>query len=257
MRLQEVFNKHNTCQVVLSFTTNSEVLITAEDFEPNSKFRRMSRVRLSVDFELSGVIKDGVFIRNTGYELSDNHNETAAYVYRTYRGHDKNDYVLYVYQGEYKLIEHYKKAVSHKKVLDSTKERVIKEPKYDIPPAPDKVLCIYPHIICDKNDKAYYISFKHDDFKTDYVTKQYPYSFNDVNAYLKATVTGLSIATKYIDRVTRIEIHIPHNDYAKGIYMLPTGKWKAHQSNTKGYVNTMLEMRRYFQRHGISICFMV
>lgn len=253
MKLEQVFNNHNTCQVVLSLTNNNEVLITKDDFDHNSKFYRMSKVRLSVDFELSGVIQNDVFIQTTAQDLVENSN---AIIYRTYRGNGKNDYVLYVYQGEYKLIEHYKRAVSYKKLIESTKDRAVKEPKYDIPPNTDKILTICPHIRCKGKNKYYYVTFKHDDFDN-YITHEHQYSFNDVYAYLKATLFGLNVAKKYVKNITKIEIHIPNSEYAKGIYMFPTKRWEARKSITKNYVNSMLEMKQYFQEYGISICFML
>lgn len=253
MKLQDVFNNHQSCQVVLSLTNNNEVFITSEDFNPNSKFYRMSKVRLSVDFELSGIIQDGVFIRTTDYALAINSN---AIIYRTYRGKKKNDYVLYIYQGEYKLIEHYKKCVSYKKLIESTKDRVVAEPKYNTPPTPDKVLRICPHITTNNGDKSYYVSFKHNDFPCEYLTKQYTYSYNDVNAYLKATVFGLTVAKKYVDRISKIEVYHPDNEYSKGVYMFATGNWRAKRSMSKIYVNTIHMLKREFQEYGISICFM-
>ena len=54
MLLQEVYQSYCNHQVVLSLSNNNDVLITEDSFNPESKFFRTSKVRLGVDFVMSG-----------------------------------------------------------------------------------------------------------------------------------------------------------------------------------------------------------
>ncbi len=249
MLLQEVFNKHHNAQVVLSFSNNNEVLVTEDCFNVNSKFYRASRVRLGVDFVMSGVIQGETFLATTQTpEL--NHNE--AIIYRTYRGPHKTDYVLYIFTGEYKLLEHFKRAVSYKRVMAQTDTQLtlnsITEPDHD------KILHICPCI----DDMQYWVSFKNQDLANGvYHTKLYqnpfPYSYQ---GYFAGVILGLNIAKRYSDKINQVCIHHTNDEWARGVYMFPLKKWTPKNNCTREYVKNIEQLKKQLQVLGVSICFM-
>lgn len=135
MYLQNVFANNSNYQVVLSFSNNNQVLLTEECFKPNSKFMRRSRVRLGVEF----------------YYCS---SEGDLDIYRTRRGHDKTDYVVYVNKGDYVLLCSFKS--KHTKYIKKTEE---KQFSFKDMTAPDRepVVHAYPHA----NDNEVWVIFKY------------------------------------------------------------------------------------------------
>lgn len=249
MLLQDVFNQYvnDQAQVVLSFSNNDEVLVTKDSFDTNSKFYRSSKVRLGVDFVLSGIIKGETFIRTN--IIPKNHDE--AIIYRTYRGKGKTDYILYIYKGEYKLLNKYKKAVSYKRVIAQT-EKQLTFNDVTVPNA-DKVLHITPHI----HKMQYWVAFENRDFHVGiYNTKMYDNTMSyDYLGYMAATLLGLNIAKRYCDRINMVEIHVPNDQLAQGVSAFPTKKWVAKKTYTKQYVEQFDMLKKQLQCVGISICF--
>lgn len=250
MVLKEVFNSYSKeYQVVLSFSNNNEVLITEDCFCTESKFYRRSKIRLGVDFIMSGMIQENTFVRTTDQTTANN---SDAIIYRTYRGTGKTDYVLYIYKGEYKLLEHYKKKVSHNRVITQTSQMSINSITH---PVPDKVLDICPHI----EGKDYWVSYKHPELKTgEYCSPLYkntmPYSYL---GYMAGVLVGLTIAKSYPERINQVRIFHPDDEWSKCIYMFPLKKWKPKNSYTQDYVNKIEQLKKELMALGISICFMV
>lgn len=249
MTLQEVFNNHSQYQAVLSFSNNNEVLITDDCFCTDSKFFRRSKVRLGVDFVMSGVIQGDVFIHTTDSTTAGNSN---AIIYRTYRGTGKSDYVLYIYKGEYKLLEHFKKTVSHKRIITQTSKQMTLNSITQ--PAPDKVLDICPHV----DNMDYWVSYRNNGLKSGvYYSPLYkntmPYSYL---GYMAGVLVGLSVAKKYAGRINQVRIFHPDDNWSRGVYMFPLKKWRPKNSYTQDYVYRIEQLKKELQVLGISICFM-
>lgn len=251
MKLQELFNSHKGCQVVLSFSNNNEVLITDESFNPKSKFVRRSKIRLEMDFCVSGVIKGETLIHVTEGALPKRYD---VLIYRTYRGAGKTDYVVYVYTKEYKFLENIKRKVSHSRVVAQTDKHLTLNSITE--PMPDKVLDICPHI--DPKDNTYWVSYRHNDFKSwvynsPTYESTYPHSYI---CYLSGVIIGLTIAKKYPDKITQVRVFHPDDTMAKGIYMFALRRWKPKNEYTIGYTNSVNMLKKELQDLGISVCFM-
>lgn len=258
MKLQEIFNQYSDHQVVLSLSNNNEVLVTEDSFNPNSKFARCSRVRLGVDFIMSGVVQGDVFIYTKDESAVLNSN---AVIYRTNRGGSKNDYVLYIYKGEYKLLEHYKKITSCKSIIsnggfNSNIQGQQLTFNSNTKPDPDKVLDITPHL--DIN--GYYIIYKNPVFgecrsKT-YIPRRYPKSYY---IYMEGVLCGLSISRRYADKINLIRIHWPEEETSPGvhfIYKIPLGHIPPWNSLTQDYLDKVNVLKKELQDKNVSICFM-
>ena len=154
MLLKDIYNHYSNYQMVLSFSNNDEVLITEDCFNPDSKFFRRSKVRLGVDFVISGYIHGNTLIHTN--QISSN--ESDVLIFRTYRGSSKNDYLLYLHK-DYKILESIRKKVSRKRVIKQTEHQMTMNEITK--PIPDKTLLITPHM----DGEEYFISYKHDGFK--------------------------------------------------------------------------------------------
>lgn len=258
MKLHEVFQQYNKYQVVLSLSNNNEVLVTEDSFDSNSKFTRRSRVRLGVDFSLSGVIQNGAFHSTTAITPGTNLNE--AIIYRTHR-QTGNDYVLYIFLGEYKLLEHYKKIASRKSIIsnggfNSNIQGQQLTFNSTTSPDPDKVLDVTPHL--DSN--GYYIVYKSPVFgecrsKT-YIPRRYPKSYY---IYMEGVLCGLSISRRYADKINLIRIHWPEEETSPGVhflYKIPLGHIPPWDNLTKDYLNKVNVLKKELQDKNVSICFM-
>ena len=124
MKMQEMYFANSQYQVVLSFSNNEWVLLSAPCFEPNSEFIRRSKVRLEQDFYL---------VEST------NERDT----YRTYRGPKKCDYIAYVNKGEWMELKKYRETVSRGKTLHKSADRQ-KSVKNDTPPNKRPVIYATP-----------------------------------------------------------------------------------------------------------------
>lgn len=249
MTLQEVFNSYANYQVVLSFSNNNEILITDDCFCSDSKFFRRSKIRLGVDFLMSGVVQGNAFIQTTDQTAASNSN---VIIFRTYRGNKKSDYVLYIYKGEYKLLEHFKKKVSHKRIITQTSRQMTLNSITE--PSLDKVLDICPHV----KNMDYWISYRNNGLKSGiYYSPLYkndmPYSYL---GYMAGVLIGLTIAKKYVGRINQVRIFHPDYEWSKGIYMFPLKKWRPKNNYTQDYTNRIQQLKKELQDLGISICFM-
>ncbi len=130
MKMQEMYELNSRFQVVLSFSNNEWVLLSAACFEDNSEFIRRSRVRLEQDFYL--------------VESTDERS-----VYRTYRGAGLCDYVAYVNKGDYMVLEHFRKHMERSKTLRKTADRQ-KSVKNDTPPNKRPVIYATPYVVSDE-----------------------------------------------------------------------------------------------------------
>lgn len=134
--IKEVFTSTLTPVMVLSFSNDNDVQLHLEDLDPQSKLQRRSKVRLDVDFSL--VKTDGNLA-----------------IWKTYRGEGKNDYVVYVYNGEsYAAMKSYMhtRSVSTKKVQEEYKQLRIKDVTK---PNPDKTMHLYIDVESYRHCKYY------------------------------------------------------------------------------------------------------
>lgn len=246
MTLQEIYNKHQDHQIVLSFSNNNDVLITKDCFEQDSKFYRRSKIRLGMDFTLSAVIHKDEFITDTRITEGD------VLIYRTFRGDNYNDYVVYVYTGEYKLLEHYKKRASYRRVIAQTDKQLTFNSITS--PAPDKVLDICPHI----KGKHYFVAYRNNGLKrgihySNMYNNDKPYEYL---GYMLGVLVGLHTAKKYAGNITEVRVFCPNKPYAKRVYMYPLGYWKSNNAYIQSYVDEVNKYKTELQELGISICFM-
>lgn len=246
MILQEVYNKYPNAQIVLSLTNNNDVLVTGDCFNPQSKFCRMSKIRLSVDFVLSGVFQNDSFVRTSEDKLYPG----AVLVYRTYREKKENDYVLYIYTGEYSYLHNIKKKINRKRIISQTSEqRQVLEGK----PLPNNVLDVCPHI----DGKKYYIEYRSNGLKSGtHYSQMYQNTEASYLGYYFGTLVGLVTAKKYPNKINMVRVFVPDDEYAKGVYMFPLKKWKPKNTYMKQYTNHVEVLKHELQELGISICFM-
>lgn len=229
MTLQEIRNINKEYQMVLSFSNNNDVVIEEEDFDPNSKFVRRSKIRLDMNFE----------------EIQ---NDSGMMIFRTYRG--KNDYIVYL-AAEYKIVEAYRKKVSHSQTIKSSenKQMTLKD---IIKPNKDNVL----HGYITVNSNQFYWSINHPDLKhwrsSDYVIdKTQPTWFTSFMAVYKM----LSILSREDQcmHYKQVIVHLHENN--KALAKLASGKWEAHNHYTKWYVESIKELRKIFQSNHVSLVF--
>lgn len=250
MTLQEIFNNYSNYQVVLTFSSNNDVLITDDCFNTQSKFYRRSKVRLGVDFDYVGYVHNNIFV-----QISDVNNapSDSALVFRTYRGKNMADYMLYVFMGEYKMLEHYKKRVSYKRVMAQTHEQATLNSITK--PIPDKVLDICPHI---QRDKTYFVSYRNNGLKAGIHNSPLYHNTlpEDFYGYYLGVLVGLTVAKNYADRITQVRVFHPDDKMTQGIYMFPLKKWKPRSPYMIDYVNKINILKSELQDLGISICWM-
>lgn len=250
MTLQEVFNNYNQYQVVLTFSNNNDVLITDDCFNTQSKFYRRSKIRLGVDFDYVGYIHNDIFVRYNDITIAPN---DSALVFRTYRGNNQADYMLYVFTGEYKMLEHYKKQVSYKRVMAQTCKQMTLNSITE--PISDKVLDICPHIY---KNKTYFVSYRNNGLKAGI---HYSQLYNntlprDFYGYYLAVLVGLTVAKRYAGRITQVRVFHPDDPMTEGIYKFPLKKWKAKNPYMADYTNKVETLKQELQQLGISICWM-
>ena len=125
MTLQEIRNINTEYQMVLSFSNNNAVVIISEDFDPNSKFMRRSKIRLGMDFE----------------EIQ---NDDGLMIFRTYRGSGKCDYIVYL-SKEYRIIENYRRKTNHSQTIKDTDNKQLSL-KDIIKPNKDNILHGYTSV---------------------------------------------------------------------------------------------------------------
>lgn len=250
MTLQEVFNNYLNYQVVLTFSNNNDVLITEDCFNTQSKFYRRSKVRLGVDFVYVGYIHDDVFVQTPDIN---NSITDITLVFRTYRGKDKANYMLYVFMGEYKMLEHYKykKRDNYNRIMAQTYEQATLKTQ----PIPDKVLDICPHIY---KDKTYFVSYRNNGLKAGiHYSKLYNNDLpGDYYGYYLAVLVGLTVAKKYAGRITQVRVFHPDDKMCDGVYMFPLKKWKPRNPYMIDYVDKVNTLKSELQALGISICWM-
>lgn len=248
MTIQEIYNIYNNQQLVLSLSNNNDVLITGDCFDTQSKFYRRSKVRLGVDFHYVGYISNNVFVR-----LNDINNapSNSILIFRTYRGIKKSDYALYVFTGEYKMLEHYKKQVSYKRIMNQSNKQMTLNSITK--PIPDKTLDICAYV-CP--DRTYYASYKNNGLKSGLYHSQL-YS-NDMAynylGYYAGVIIGLKMAKKYADRINLVRISADTN--MQGIYRFPLKEWTPVNPYMVDYTNRVLALKHDLELLGVSIQWM-
>jgi hypothetical protein len=249
MILQEVYSTYRNYQMILSLSNNEDVLITEDCFNPDSKFFRSSKVRLGVDFVLSGYIhNDSIISTNNQTSI----NESDVIIFRTYRG--QNDYILYIYKGDYKVLQSIRKKISRRKVI---KQTPVEQHQITIQemtkPLPNKVLDICPGI--SKN--TYWVDYKHQAFDTGKI-RSGVYSHNMPHVYLgyyAAVLLGLTIAKKYPEQIHEVRISIPHDYYSYGVGKFVTGDWTPNSAYIEDYVRRFNILKKELQELNMTIRF--
>lgn len=247
MLLQDVFNQFQDNQLILSLSNNNDVLITSDCFNTQSKFYRRSKVRLGVDFHYVGYISNNVFVR-----LNDINNAPSGSVliFRTYRGNNKSDYALYIF-SEYKMLEHYKKQLSYKRIMNQSDKQLTMNSITK--PIPDNVLDVCSYV-CP--DKTYYVSYKNHSLKSGLYYS--PLYTNDMAynylGYYAGVIIGLQVAKKYADRINLVRISADTN--MKGIYKFPLKEWKPVNPYMIDYTNRVLKLKHDLELLGVSIQWM-
>lgn len=237
MKLQELYNMNNQYQVVLSFSNNDMVLITDESFHPNSKFMRRSRIRLKQDFML---------VESTG----------TMDIYCTFRGGDKNDYVLYVNRGDYMVLHLFKEYKSHKTVISTTKNR---SPKH-IQGTPDRepVIHAYPHAL---DDEVWVIfSYNSDVLHEEHFPKRNePDNWRNYYNHYVAVLKTMSILVNNPQLHTGVKqliIHTGESSYNKQItWNVLLGKYKAHNYWTQHFYDSFNALKQKLQTIGITVSY--
>lgn len=230
MTLEEIRKLNSNYQMVLSFSNNNEVVIENEDFDPNSKFMRMSKIRLGMDFEKIQDDKD-------------------LLIFRTYRGVGKTDYIVYL-AAEYKIVESYRKQRSHSQTIRDTAEKQLRLKDF-IKPNKDNKLNAYINI----NQYVFNWSIKHPDKKwqsCDYtMANRYP---QWLSSYM-AVVKMLEVLSRkdQCEHYKSITIHLDNKD--KTIMYLATGKYIAKNYYTKWYVGQVEKYRKELQNNHVSLVF--
>lgn len=247
MTIQEIHKNYNNFQIILSFSNNNDVLITDDCFNTQSKFYRRSKVRLGVDFIYTGYINNNVFVRLNAINNTPNN---SILVFRTYRGNNKSDYVLYVFMGEYKMLEHYKKQVSYKRVMAQTCKQMTLNSITK--PMPDKVLDICPHIY---KNKTYFVSYRSNGLKSGlYYSPLYNNTMpDDYLGYYAGVLVGLTMAKKYSTKINMVRIYHPDDYMTKGLYMFPLKKWKPRNSYMIDYLNKVNQLKHDLELLNISV----
>ena len=230
MTLEEIRKLNNEYQMVLSFSNNNEVVIEKEDFDPNSKFMRRSKIRLGMDFEKIQDDKD-------------------LMIFRTFRERGKTDYIVYL-AAEYKIVESYRRHTSHSQTIKDTAEKQLRLNDF-IKPNKDNKLNAYINI----NNYVFNWNIKHPD-KTwkscDYtMADRYPQWLSSYMAIIKM----LEVLSRkdQCEHYKSIIIHLDNKD--RTIMYLATGKYTAKNYYTKLYVNQIEQYRKELQNNHVSLVF--
>lgn len=238
VKLQELYNMNNQYQVVLSFSNNDMVLITEESFHPNSKFMRRSRIRLKQDFML---------VESTG----------TMDIYRTFRGGDKSDYVLYVNRGDYMVLHLFKEYKNHKTVISTTKNRSPKHTQGT--PDREPVIHVYPHAL----DDEVWVRFSYNSerlYEEHFPRKQNtPDGWHSYYGYYVAILRSMSILIEHDELnagVKQLIIHDGDTAYDKRItWNVLLGKYKAKNKWTKRFVKEFEHLKARLQLRGITVSY--
>lgn len=231
MTLQEIRNINNEYQMVLSFSNNNAVVITSEDFDPNSKFMRRSKIRLGMDFE----------------EIE---NSEDLMIFRTYRGSGKADYLVYL-SKEYRIIESYRKVRTHSQTIKRTEKQM----SFKDLIAPNKEL------ICDLFIKVINRKFQwsicHPELEEGWCSVVYQMDKRCPNWYTRfaGVLTAIDCLSheEQSKHFSKLVIHVPKDQ--KNMYYMLTGKYKTHAYWTKFYVRKMHEYKDTLAKANVSISF--
>lgn len=227
MTLQEIRESQPDYQMVLLLSNNNKVIITNDDFEPNSVFVRRSRTRLSLQFY--------IVIDSTNFKI-----------YRTYRGTGLCDYVVYL-SSEYELIESYRKKRTYKSIIKDTVKR-----KYLTKSDKDNTVRVKFNMV---SPESFYWTVEHPDLfwaSTVYkLNKTCPYWFMP---YAKVMV-ALNVLSREDQCGHYNKIVVYANKGEEGITKLVNGQWKARAAMTKYYRDSMLSIKNKLKENNVSIMF--
>lgn len=232
MTLQEIRELEPDYQMVLAFSNNNKVVITNDDFLPNSRFIRRSKKRLNMIF----------------YNIVDSND---IKVYRTYRGSDLCDYIVFL-ANDYQIIESYRKNNSHGSLIRNTNKSNNKLPKSD----KDYTIQVR---FTDVDKTKFYWTVEHPNIyppHNPWVSSIYDIKPNPdwFMVYAKVLV-ALTVLSKenQCKHYNRVSIHL--NKGEEGVSKLVNGKWKARVPLTKYYRDTMLYLKDELRNNNVSIIF--
>lgn len=255
MRLQNIFEKYPlTSQVVLKFSNDNDVLITADMMDENSKFIRMSRRRLDEEFVFDGIIQGDVMMHGDESLAA---NECDGHMYRTFCKGKCNYFLFIITNEKYRLLENIKRK-SYKTCRKESDEAILRQAAQTTEPNVEHVADLY--VTHDRADEQTTYSFEMNSplFRHSLLSDEIEYiSRNEYVGQYMAVIYGLRVVLNNADMFHKIRIH-PDTDkkYAAGVYNLPLGKWKPFNQECATYAKMMNELKDQLGKKGVSICFM-
>lgn len=250
MNLEVLFKNHKDQQVVLSLSNNNDVVITSECFNPDSKFYRMSRVRLAQDYVFVGYYQDNHLVLCQNECDADN---TKTLLYRTYRGTGKNDYLVFIH-NDYQVICNTRKHQDYSSIIKSTKDKQLSIKDFT-KPIPDRVLDFTMKVNHDDTWR-YRIIYRSPLFTTK--EKMHVGDWNKCDsswrAYHYAVLSGLKTAKLYMDKIDVVRIFI-ENDCPKSVYKIAMNEWTPRYDDQLSYWNMFNELKDIMSDNKITIEF--
>lgn len=229
--LQTIRNYKPKWQMILSFSNDNDVVITTEDFDPNSVFTRRSKIRLSVDFDL---IEDNVKYK----------------VFKSNRKHGCEYTVLLA--SEYMVLELRKRhAYKTKKSLEEVKQMSIKD---ILPPNPNRIAEVK---LFTKGHFAQW-TLHHQELSKD-CTYKYNVDKSVPEWYvLFGLVVKLCKVLSDEDQIKHFSVlRIYINDKQKGLFKFLNGAWTPRNDWSKMYTSEMLNLKKVYASHGVTLTFSV
>ena len=221
-------------QCVLKFSTDTDVVITDADMEPDSKFIRNSKRRLDESFFMASSEFDKEFT-----------------IFETRNPDKKNQYYLVVGTDFELIMTKYKSYGSIKKKVQEEHD------KHDRQEQEKKEVintCTHEmHIKGIAYDGAYGCHLSMDDIvfnSTPIECDKTPWKYQ-----FFGILRGLKLVLEQVQSVEKIYIHPIEGKNMHGVYKIPLGKWPAYGKDMEYYKNSMLAYRDKFAEKGVSLIF--
>lgn len=253
MKLQNIFTKYPVnSQVVLKFSNDNDVLITADMMDENSKFIRNSKRRLDEEFVFDGIIQGETMIHG---DESLALNECDGYMYRTFVKGKCNYFLFIITNSKYMMLENIKRK-SYKACRKESDEAILRQAT--TAPNVEHVADLYVTHDRVGVQTLYSFEMKSPLFRHALLSDEIEYVSNNeyVGQYM-AVIYGLRTVLNNAEMFHKVRIY-PDKEkrYAAGVYQLPLGKWRPFNQECATYARMMLELKDQLAQKGVSICFM-
>lgn len=229
--LQTIRNYKPTWQMILSFSNDNDIVVTAEDFDPNSVFTRRSKVRLGVIFDL---VED-----NPMYKVFKSHRGTSC------------EYTVLL-ATEYRVLELRKRhAYKNNKTLEEVKQMSIKD---ILPPNNNRIAEVK---LFTRGHFAQW-TLHHQELSKDCV-----YKYNvDKSVPEWYVLFGLVLKlSKVLSEETQCKhfnvLRIYIKDTQKGLFKFLNGTWTPKNDYSKYYKDEMLKLKEVYASHGVTLTFVI